>query len=834
MASLTAPGASRGNANEGQGLRNGCRGQGAIARAVYTVAIGAAAWTAALPGIATAQEGAPNVPSARSVQAGSPAAVGPVAVAPHLAGRTVEDIRIVGNRLVSSAEILNVVRTTVGAPFDPQTVAEDYQRVYNLRRFANVEAKVEPTATGVIVVFEVSEQSQIRSIRIVGNFRIPDETIRAVVNVEPGEAIEPFRISLARQAIEQLYRDRNFPNAQVEVLEDALTRSGVLIFKVTEGPSVRVRNINFVGANSFTEDRLKKQIRTRTWIWMFRPGTYDPDQIEDDVAALRRYYQSKGFFDARIGRKIIWSPDQSEVQIDFLIDEGPRYQVRSITFRGNHNLSERELREKLNLREGEVFDQEVLERDIRQIVRAYGPLGYIYQPQIDDPDYLRVDAKRVYSQEPGGIDLIYDIREGKPFRIGRIVVKGNTRTQDKVVLRQLRMTPGQLYDAGEMADARDRLRSTPYFEQVVMTPIGNDPHERDLLIEVAERRTASFTIGAGVNSNGGVGGNISYEQRNFDIGAVPDSWNDLFTDRAFVGAGQTFRVTFEPGTEATNASIRFIEPWLFDQPYSLTTEAYYRTRVREDYDERRGGGRVSLGKRFGYNWSASLTVRGEDVLIDDIDDPAQRAPEILDYEGHTTLTSLGIGIRRDTTAGGFLPYRGTSTNFGIEQFGVFGGETFTKFSAGFNWYHTLDEDLLDRRTILAVRLDAGYIEGDAPFFERFYGGGIGSLRGFEYRGISPRSGPDDDRIGGDFIATGTVEVSFPLAGDNLRGVVFSDFGTVEEDFRFGTLRSSVGAGIRIQLPIFGQAPLALDFAIPVTKDDDDDTQVFSFSFGIVN
>lgn len=815
------------------GLKNGRRVHGAVAKAATSVVIGALAWTAG-HSTALAQDVVQPDPLPADAAAPRVAARQALGLAPDLQGRPVEDVRVIGNRLVSTAEILQVVRTGVGQPFDADTVAEDYQRIYNLRRFANVEAKAEPTREGVIVVFEVREQSQINAILVVGNLRIPDATIRGVINLEPGQAIEPFRIGLARQAIEQLYRDRNFPRAQVTVVEDALSRSGNLIFKITEGPAVRVRNIDFVGARSFTEDRLKKQLRTRTWVWILRPGTFDSEQLEDDMASLRRYYESKGFFDVRVGRKVIWSPDQSEVQIDFLIDEGPRYRIDRVTFRGNQNLSERELRQEINLTEGEPYDQEVLERDIRQIVRAYGPLGYIYQPQINDPDYLQVNAKRIYAREPGRIELVYDISEGRPFRIGRILVKGNTRTQDKVIVRELRMAPGDMYDAGEMADARDRLRGTPYFEQVVMTPIGSHPEERDLLVEVSERRTASFTVGAGVNSNGGVGGNITYEQRNFDIGALPDGWHDLFSDRSFVGAGQTLRISFEPGTEATNASIRFVEPWLFDQPYSLATEAYLRTRVREDYDERRAGGRVAFGKRFNHQWSASLSLRGEDVLIDDIDDPGVRAADILDYEGHTTITSVGFTLRRDTTAGGFLPYRGTSTSVGVEQFGVLGGENFTKFSAGFNWYQSLGEDLLDRRTILGVRLDGGYITGGAPFFERYYGGGIGSLRGFEFRGISPRQGPDDDRIGGDFIATGTVEVSFPLAGDSLRGVVFSDFGMVEEDFEWGTFRSSVGAGVRIQLPFFGQAPLALDFAYPLSKDDEDDTQVFSFSFGIVH
>ena len=158
---------------------------------------------------------------------------------------------------------------------------------------------------------------------------------------------------------------------------------------------------------------------------------------------------------------------------------------------------------------------------------------------------------------------------------------------------------------------------------------------------------------------------------------------------------------------------------------------------------------------------------------------------------------------------------------------------FDKLTASWDRYFTVYEDLLDRKTIVAVRSDAGYIGGGAPFFERFYGGGLGSVRGFRYRGISPRSGIDDDPIGGDFNLTTSVELSFPIAGDVLRGVLFTDAGTVEEDLAIHKIRSSVGFGFRLTLPIFRQLPIAVDFGFPVTKDDQDDVRIFSFSLGNV-
>ena len=338
-----------------------------------------------------------------------------------------------------------------------------------------------------------------------------------------------------------------------------------------------------------------------------------------------------------------------------------------------------------------------------------------------------------------------------------------------------------------------------------------------------------------MNSNGGIGGNITYEQRNFDIANWPSDWKDMFNGNAFVGAGQTFRASLEPGTKQSNASIRFTEPWLFDQPYSFTEEIYLRNRIREDYTDRRLGNRVTLGKRFNYTYSALLTLRTELVDIGDINDKPVRAQEILDLEGGSSIISTILQVRRDTTNRGQQPSRGTTTTAGWEQVGWMGGDfEFQKFNLGWDYYRTLHEDLLDRKTILSLHADAGWITGgNAPFFERFYSGGFGFIRGFSFRGISPRSGPAQDRVGGDFLLAGSAEIGFPLAGDTLRGVVFTDMGTVERDVAMRDFRASVGAGIRLALPL-GQTPIpiAIDFAIPVSKSSEDDVQYISFSLGV--
>jgi len=754
-------------------------------------------------------------------------------------GRPVVAVDIRGNSQVSTNIIQNQIRTRVGEPFDPATVAEDYQRIYNLRKFSNVEAKVEPTRNGVIVAFVVTEQKQIKSIKYLGNAKVDEKTLSSVVDIKPGEAIDPFRIARARAALEATYRDKNLPLAHVTVDETALSRSGELIFDVVEGPQTRIRRLGFKGAKSFTEDKLRDQVKSAYYIFIFRPGKYDPEQVDEDVAALRHFYESKGFFDVRVGRRLVWSPDLSELEIDFLIEEGPRYVVDKVIFQHNTGVSEQELRPRLKLLEGKVYDNEIVDRDTKEIVRAYSDhhYGYIYQANGNDPDYLHIETKNVFRKQAGRVILVYDIHEGRPFRLGNIYVKGNGKSQDKLVFREFHeFGPGDVFNASEMDDAADRLRKLAYFQTVTLTPIGDDPNVRDILVEVQEQHTASFNVGAGINSNGGLGGNITYEQRNFDVTNLPATPSDIFSDRAFIGGGEDFKADFSPGTQQTSASVRLTEPYLFDQPLGASEELYLRQVFREHYEDRRIGDTFSLSYRFNYQLTAAVSPRLEQVKIRSIDDPIIiRAPEIVANAGDHDLTSLALSVRYDTTNPGIFPYKGAVTTLRYEPYGVFGGNYgFQKLSLTYDAYQNVHTDLLDRKTVLAFRGNVGWIfGGDSVFFERFYGGGIGSLRGFEFRQVSPRGGIDLDPVGGDFIATGTLELNFPVIGEGLRAVVFSDFGDVEPNVEFRTIRASVGAGVRVILPFLGQAPIAVDFAVPVSKNSNDHTQLISFSLGLI-
>lgn len=792
---------------------------------------------AAVPSAAQPVQPPPAGPATRP--AGNPSAVPPSAT-PDLAGRAVDEVRVVGNTSVPTSAIRNLIRTRAGDRYDPKTVEEDYQRIYReLRKFLNVTARAEPTPRGgVIVVFEVEEQKQIAGISFRGNNKIDAVTLRGAVDMRVGEAIDTFRLRLAESAIRNLYRSRSFPFARVRVLPEPLAERGAVLFDVVEGPKVTVRNVEFRGNRTIPRFELGRHVKTGP-PFLFWGGRYDPEQIEQDVAALRRYYESEGYFDARVGHKLVWSDDKSSLQVEYVIDEGKRYTVRRVIFENNKVVDEATLRKTLRLTEGRPFDRKVLEADKRRVLKAYSPFGFIHEPggynpaMGSNPDYLYIDARTVVGREPGPVDIIYSIHEGKPFRVGRIITRGNSKTKDNVIIRDVRLAPGELFNAAELRNASERLQARRFFESVSITPIGDDPTYRDILVEVSEASTAEFVLSGGVNSNGGVAGGITVLQHNFDIGNVPSEWKDIISDRAFTGAGQTFRASFQPGTIVTNASVAFADPYLFDQDYSFATEAYLRDRKWLHYDDRRTGGRVTFGKRFDYTWSSTVTLRGEDVRIGNVDDPPLRPPEIVREQGHNAITSVALEVRRDTLNPGLFKYEGSSTIGRAEFFGALGGDYFfQKFEVNWDNYHTLREDLTQRRTVLGLHANARYITGDSVFFERFYGGGIGDVRGFRFRGISPRAGLSGDAVGGEFGMSGTAEIDFPLVGELLRGVTFADAGTVERDLEIGTIRSSVGLGIRFILPLgANRIPLVLYYGYPLTRDSEDDTQSVSFSMG---
>ena len=350
-----------------------------------------------------------------------------------------------------------------------------------------------------------------------------------------------------------------------------------------------------------------------------------------------------------------------------------------------------------------------------------------------------------------------------------------------------------------------------------------------LNINVAETRTGRFSFGAGVNSDLGVTGQISIDERNFDIWRPPRSWDDLWSGRAWRGGGQGLRIEAMPGSQVQRYMASLTEPYLFDTNVSLTLSGYFFDRRYDDWDEQRLGGRVGLGYRLTPDLSVSAAVRAENV---NIHDATVLVPELAEALGDNSLFSGRFTVAHDTRDTPFFPTEGHYIELGYEQ--VFGSFDYPRFNAELRKYFLLNQrpDGSGRHT-MAYSFRLGMSGDEQPIYENYFAGGFSTMRGFDFRGASPMDGTV--QVGGAFQFLGTMEYLFPLTADDMvKGVLFVDFGTVEEKIKIepNDYRVSPGFGLRIAIPALGPAPLALDFAIPVAREGTDDIQNFSFYFGM--
>ena len=656
-----------------------------------------------------------------------------------------------------------------------------------------------------------------------GNVKFRDGTLEGLVDVKAGDPVEGFAIREGRDAIVAKYREAGYGEVLVTYDQQRLAESGELVFQIEEGLRVRITEITFEGNTALSDRELEKRIGTRTALWIFRSGSFDVDQVESDVVKIESYYRDHGFLDARASFRRELSRDGRFLTIVFEVVEGEAYRIEEIRFHGNSAYSVEELTGMMLSQVGQVAKPPQLLADVRRMRDRYGEQGYIY---------ATLRAIRVFSDTPGFVIITLDIQEGEQFRVGRVVVRGNTRTKDKVVRRALNLyPPDDLFNLTDAREAERRLVETRIFSSARVYPVGDAAGVRDIVIDVVEsEKLGDFLFGVGVTSNSGLVGSVVLDLRNFDIFDRPRSWSQFLKARAFTGAGQHMRIELQPGRELNRFRVDFTEPYLFDMPLRLHLGAHLFERGRDGYSERRAGGTVSFGRRFERSplrgWSGEVALRAEDVTIDNLD--LFTAREVRDDEGSNLLTSVKGTLVRDRTDNRLVPTTGDRLQISYAQFGIFGGDHFFgRLTAGYSWFKTLWTDPLERKSVLHLRAEGGALVGDAPVFERFFAGGTGSLRGFAFRGVGEHRGIDDTNTGGDFRLLLGGEYIFPLIGDSVRGLLFMDTGMVGS----GPFRASMGAGVRLTIQVFGPVPLEFSLAIPVSSDSDDNTQVFSFVVG---
>ena len=736
-------------------------------------------------------------------------------------GLPIGEIKTAGNVTLTRAEILSVVSHRPGQRFSADEAAADVRRIAALEAADTAYYNTEVTDGRITLTYVVVEKNLVRTLSIKGNKGLSDSRLTKELTFTKGDYLDAFAVRAGCDAMEALYHKKGYAWATVTLDESAMI-AGQVVYTIVEGARPKIREVRFTGNDSFTARELKKPIKTKPKKLLVFQEYYNPDQITEDEKKLVEVYQKHAFLDVKVSSEIVFGKDESTAEVVFHVEEGPVYLVESIRFTGHQFFDESTLRQEMRLREDFYYSQDRAEFDVKKIQGRYLEQGFVE---------AKVELKRTFL--PGArVAVEFVVTEGGRYRIDEVVITGNTTIQDHSIRRVLdeeRFEPGAWYDAnaarGTGEGELERIvKETVVAESVVITPTGDDPNSRDAVVNIAEGQTGSIMLGAGVASDSGLIGNITLDQRNFDITDWPDNFSDLFTGKAFHGAGQRLRISLNPGTVYSTYSINFTEPYLYDKPVALNLGASSFQRYRESYDEGRLTGSFGLEKRYQDDWRRGISFRGEEVRITDLDSDVPK--EISDVKGGNMLYGTRFYIRRDRTDSRFVPSKGYNFDAGYEQ--LFGDFTFGILSGTQRWYKTLYEDLAENKTVLETKIHAGTVVGTAPMFEKFYAGGIGSIRGFRYRGISPRKGPDEDQIGSDWLIVGSGEIAVPLGSQTFSWLFFTDVGFIDS----GPVRSSIGTGVQILIPqFFGPVPMRFELASPITKDDQDETQAFSFSVG---
>lgn len=759
---------------------------------------------------------------------------------PDLADRPVSDVIVTGHDAADDALVVNNIRCAIGEPYATAVLRGDVDRLYALGRFRYVTAEAELRDDGsVLVIYTVTPQPPVVAVDATGNKAISDQDIRAIVRQVPGGPRDDFLIERAKRDIERSYRQKGYYLTSVEIDEPELAQRGLLIFRIVEGPRVRIREIVFEGAGSFPYRRLLAEVRTRSHLFLLRAGVLDEDVLSDDVAALDRFYKDRGYLEVRVDRMIELSPDSREARVRFLIAEGRRFTLRSVriqrrTMTGEVGptqvFSEDQIVALMDVKPGDIYSADKIRRSIRTIEQAYAGLGY-RETFID-----RFDIRT--GPEPL-VDLHLEIDEGEFARTGIVTIKGNFITRDKVIRRELRFRPGRPLDQWEIEESQRRLENTRLFGDVRITaqpPDPDDPEQRDVLVEIKEKNTGRLNFGVAFGSDSGVFGEISLEQDNFDIFSPPSRFQDLITGRGFRGAGQKFTATFRPGDEIFSYGMTFTEPNLLDSDYSLALAWSWRDRQYLDFDESRHSGSIGIGRALGDFWQARARLRAENVRLRNIV-PSAPTEFFLDA-GPDSLYSVGLSLARSTVTTFRRPGHGSRVEFSIENVGLLGGDfDFWRGEVDCTTFITLREDFLGRRSILRLNARAAHIfgvTGRTPTYERYFLGGR-TFRGFEFRSIAPvgvradNGQPSRDTVGGEWLLFAGAQYEVPLFEETVTGVVFLDSGTVTDRVGLDDYRVSVGFGIRLHVPQLGPVPIAFDFGFPLRSEASDRKQIVSFS-----
>ena len=728
----------------------------------------------------------------------------------------IDRIEIKGLKKVEKEAILEKIGSKVDMMLDNYLLKKDLEKIYSMKYFVKVEAHQELETVGKdkknVLVFQVKEKPIITKITYKGNDGLGEDDLKTQIKTKVYSILDSNTIKSDTQALLKHYEEKGYFLASIEYEEKVISEENVeLIFHIKEYDKVKVKKISFLGNRAFKDEEIKSILQTQEdSLFSFLSGTGNFKEInfQQDIERLKYFYRMKGYLQVNVGTpEITVSADKKWVFITMKITEGPEFSVNKISFQGEMLFPEALMREKLLLKESEIYSEESLRKDIQLLTEMYQDEGYAFANVIRNLNIVPGENK---------VDVEFSFEKGKIAYFGKFLIKGNSKTRDKVIRRELTIKEGQKFNGTALRVSRENIQRLGFFEPEAITLNTISPKDRedvlDVEVSVKEKNTGQISLGAGYSTATGAFFQSSITQANFR------------------GLGENLSFSLNLAHTSNTFNIDFTEPYFLDTKWSLGGGIFVSNNESSNaYSEKKKGMNIRVGYPVMTFTNLYVTYKLEDTTITAAADPTIdiSLENGLASSVQTSIVQDKRDDRSDARKGYFLSYS-------VEYAGLGGDKKWVKNDAEARGFYPVIGDLVFRSRLYGARIDQ--VEGHRiPRTEKFTLGGSRNLRGYGYEGVGPMVTLPNAagqlvtfNEGGQFEAFTNLEFQHPLSREaGLKWVLFFDAGHAGSLNNIA-IKSDYGFGFRWFSPI---GVLRFEFGYPLTKDDKNSGSQFHFDIG---
>lgn len=719
----------------------------------------------------------------------------------------VAKVEITGNERIDTAFISNSVKTKEGDSYDLDKIREDMKSIYRTGFFSDVQIDVKDSDKGKVITFVVIERPPIKSILVSGNKKVKTDDLVDKLKIKTGTVLNTEKVKESMDEIRKFYAGKGYYATKVTYEIDYSEKYDATVNFVIEEPvQAYVKKISFTGNKAFKDSTLKGYMSTKEkgiFSWFTGSGILDEDALVEDRKNVETFYQDNGYTKIQVGvPDITLSKDGKSISISMTVDEGPIHRVGAIEFAGDLIFPKEDLLKVLKTRSGDVFRITRFYEDVMKITDMYQDKGFAF---------CEVTPLTAIDDSANKVNVTFNMAKNQEVFFNRINIVGNKRTRDKVVRRELKFAEGDRFSITNIKDSKKKLKNTTFFKdtdfKVVKT---DDPKKVNVDLTIEEKPTGTFTVGAGYSTSEKVIASGSISEENF------------------LGTGRRLSLEAALSSYTTEFRFSYLEPYIFDKNISAGFTAFNFKRIMDTYDYKKTGGYGTLIKPLTDDIKATLRYRLENIDVSDVESYA--STYIKQQEGVSLTSSLTFALQKNSIDDILNPTKGVNAGISIEAAGgPLGGDNyFVAFNVFYGRYipiKFMDSSFFLKGTYGTI---GGYSGREVPITEKFYVGGLNSIRGFRYGEAGPMD-ENDEPVGAKNQLFFNLEWIFPIykpAG--VKGVIFTDTGAGFDDWNNLRMRTSAGLGIRWFSPL---GPIRLELGFNLNPKDNERKSLFDFAIG---